>query len=182
MNRRGCGCTMLVDDKHAGRASGVTCKLAKFKSWKPREIARLATVAIFSPNDLASLAREVVGVDMTEKEHMLFIGVDGRNRVIGIGDGFSTEKHLCAFKLMDAVAALTASASRPGDIGAVFMAHNHPSGTPYPSEDDVKTTKNVLERFRLVPLLDHGIVYLDAGGRPRLYSFQDDRPDLFETR
>lgn len=175
MKRRGCGCALKIVD---GRAGGV-CEHAKFKAWKPREIARLATKGIFATDDLAAVAREVIGTDMTEKEHILFIGVDGRNKVIGIGDGASTEKHLCAFKLMDAFAAMTASASRPGDIGAVFMAHNHPSGTPYPSEDDVLTTKNVLAKFRLVPVLDHGIVYLDAAGRPRLYSFMDDRPDLF---
>jgi hypothetical protein len=176
MKKRGCGCALKIVD---GRAGGVTCEHAKFKAWKPREIARLAQRHVFDPQQFAAIAREVIGADMTEKEHILFVGVNGRNQVIGIGDGASTEKHLCAFRLLDAVAAMLGSASKPGDIAAVFMAHNHPSGTPYASEDDVRTTKNVLEKFRLVPVVDHGIVYLDAAGRPGLYSFRDEHPDLF---
>lgn len=184
--RNRCACKMLVDRtdlahhvRHKGLAGGSSCEVAVFRSWKPREIARLATKGIFASDNLASLAAEIIGTDMQVREHMLFIGLDKRNRVIAVGDGSSTEKHLCMFLLMDAFASMVGSTSKPGDIGAVIMAHNHPSGTPYPSEDDIKTTERVLERFKIVPLLDHGIVYLDASGKPGLYSFVEDKPRLF---
>lgn len=163
-----------------GRDAGTTCELAQFRSWKPREIARLATRGVFSSDDLAKLAYEVIGVDMTVREHMLFVGLDKRNRVTAIGDGTSPHKHLCAFMLMDAVAAMVGSTKTPGQsIHGVVMAHNHPSGTFLPSDDDILTTKNVLSRFKVVPLIDHAVVSLTASGAPAAYSFREERSDMF---
>ena len=43
---------------------------------------------------------------------------------------------------------------------AVIVVHNHPSGDPEPSEEDVEVTRRLVEVGRVigVPLLDHVIV------------------------
>ena len=40
---------------------------------------------------------------------------------------------------------------------AVIVAHNHPSGDPTPSEDDIVLTKELIEIGRLhkIPVIDH---------------------------
>jgi DNA repair protein RadC len=40
---------------------------------------------------------------------------------------------------------------------AVVVAHNHPSGDPTPSEDDIAMTKELIEIGRLhkIPVIDH---------------------------
>ena len=46
---------------------------------------------------------------------------------------------------------------------AVILAHNHPSGDPKPSADDVKLTQRLVEVGVLlgIPVLDHVIVAQD---------------------
>lgn len=55
---------------------------------------------------------------------------------------------------------------------AVVVAHNHPSGDPHPSEEDVKMTRKLVEAGRLmnVPLLDHLIVGVSSENRPGFFS------------
>lgn len=55
---------------------------------------------------------------------------------------------------------------------AVVVAHNHPSGDPHPSEEDVKMTRKLVDAGRLmnVPLLDHLIVGVPSGDCPGFFS------------
>lgn len=52
---------------------------------------------------------------------------------------------------------------------AAILVHNHPSGCPIPSEDDLTTTARLKESFQLIglKLLDHIVV-----GREDFYSFR----------
>lgn len=47
-----------------------------------------------------------------------------------------------------------------GNAAAVILAHNHPSGNPEPSREDVAVTKKVVSAGELIgiPVLDHLIV------------------------
>lgn len=69
---------------------------------------------------------------------------------------------------------LTASLVHPREVfgpalrlssAAVIVVHNHPSGEPEPSVEDIEVTRRLIEVGRLlgVPLLDHVIV--GEGGR-----------------
>jgi len=46
------------------------------------------------------------------------------------------------------------------NASAVVMAHNHPSGDPKPSQDDIRTTKELQKAFELlgIELVDHLVV------------------------
>ncbi len=175
----------LVDDaRHGsygrGHAGGTSCEVAEFKSWKPREIARLdASKRVISHSgDLALAAAEIIGVDMTTHEHMLLIGVDTRNRIVAVSDGSTRQLDMCAFRLVDAVAALFEEGGKT-KVAATFMAHNHPQGTPRPSDDDIAATKKAACQFRVVPLMDHVIVWLKPDGKVGHYTMGDEHPRVF---
>jgi DNA repair protein RadC len=90
-----------------------------------------------------------------KKEHFLTILLDTRNHVIGVvpisvGSLDSSLVHPReVFK-----EALSASAA------SVIFVHNHPSGDPRPSEDDIKLTQRLVEAGKImgVEVLDHVII------------------------
>ena len=94
-----------------------------------------------------------------KKEHFITLLLDTRNQLIGvttisIGSLDSSIVHPReVFK--EAISASTAS---------VIFVHNHPSGDPQPSEDDIKLTKRLVEAGEIVgiEILDHIIVADEA--------------------
>jgi len=121
-------------------------------------------VIIKTPEDVV---REVRGrLKGKKKEHFLALFLDTRNKLIkiepiSIGSLDSSIVHPReAFK--EAVSSSAAS---------VIFVHNHPSGDPKPSEDDIKLTKRLAEAGELlgIEVLDHIIVsdkgYLSLKGK-----------------
>lgn len=46
------------------------------------------------------------------------------------------------------------------NAAAIVLIHNHPSGNPEPSKDDILVTQNIAEAGRVmdIPVLDHIII------------------------
>jgi DNA repair protein RadC len=94
-----------------------------------------------------------------KKEHFITLLLDTRNQLIGvttisIGSLDSSIVHPReVFK--EAISASSAS---------VIFVHNHPSGDPQPSEDDIKLTKRLVEAGEImgIEILDHIIVANEA--------------------
>ena len=90
-----------------------------------------------------------------KKEHFIIIALDTRNhpiniRTVSIGSLDSSIVHPReVFK--EAISSCAAS---------IIFAHNHPSGDPEPSEDDIKLTKRLREAGEIIGIevLDHIIV------------------------
>jgi DNA repair protein RadC len=115
----------------------------------PRE----GKAAIKSPEDVVSaIAGTLKG---KKREHFLTLLLDTRNRLIRVapismGSLDSSIVHPReVFK--EAISASAAS---------VIFVHNHPSGDPEPSEDDIELTKRLVEAGKLlgIVVLDHVIV------------------------
>ena len=108
---------------------------------------------INSPADAAALV--LYEMSALEQEHLRVILLDTRNRVLDIvevykGSVNSSQVHVGeVFK-----AAIRRNAP------ALIALHNHPSGDPTPSPDDVAVTRALLQAGRLlsVDLLDHMII------------------------
>jgi DNA repair protein RadC len=99
------------------------------------------------------------------KEHFKLILLNTRNKKIGI----STVS----------IGTLTTSLVHPREVfkdaithsaASVILAHNHPSGDPEPSEDDLKITKKLVESGKIlgIEVIDHIIV-----GKNNFYSFRE---------
>jgi DNA repair protein RadC len=112
--------------------------------------------AIQSPEDVAELLRYEIGG--REQEHLVVVLLDTRNRLLRIGEVY--------------VGSLNTSVVRIGEIfreavranaAALIVAHNHPSGDPSPSPEDVAVTRAIIEAGRLldVEVLDHLIIGKD---------------------
>lgn len=93
--------------------------------------------------------------DGLDREHFVSLLLDIKHRLIGLN--VISIGHLSAAPVHPREvykAAVTANAA------AIIVAHNHPSGDPEPSPDDVATTRRLAEAGRIlgIELLDHVVV------------------------
>lgn len=120
--------------------------------------------AISSPADAANLL--MYQMSALEQEYLYVILLDTRNRVLG--------KPLEVYH-----GSLNASLIRTGEIfreavkanaAGLIVAHNHPSGDPSPSPEDVAVTRTLVEAGKLldVEVLDHLVI-----GRQRFVSLKE---------
>lgn len=105
-----------------------------------------------SPEKVFEYLRENIGKE--KKEHFMILCFDTRNNLIN--DDVS-------------VGTLNASLVHPREVfkkailnnsSHVIVAHNHPSGDPTPSDDDIATTKRLIEAGKIlgISVVDHIIV------------------------
>jgi DNA repair protein RadC len=82
---------------------------------------------------------------------------------------FLNARHQLIAKEVISIGTLTASLAHPREIFApaigkaaagVILVHNHPSGDPSPSEEDVRLTQRIAQAGKImgIDLLDHMIV------------------------
>jgi DNA repair protein RadC len=109
--------------------------------------------SLLSPREIFELLQPQIGNH--KKEHFVLISFDTRNRVIGT-DTIS-------------VGTLNASLVHPREMfeiairrhaASVIIAHNHPSGDPDPSDEDIRVTEKLMEAGKLlgIQVLDHVVV------------------------
>lgn len=107
---------------------------------------------ISSMNDIVG---QTVELRTKKKEHLFAFFLNARNQLI--------EKEIIS------IGTLTASLAHPREIFApaigkaaafVILAHNHPSGDPSPSEEDIRLTKRIAQAGHImgIDLQDHLIV------------------------
>jgi len=119
--------------------------------------------AISSPTEAADLVR--YDMSALEQEHLRVILLDTRNRLLGVVEvyrGSLNSSHVRVGELFkDAIRRNAAS---------VIIAHNHPSGDPTPSPEDVSITRQIVEAGKLldIDVLDHLVI-----GRGRYVSLKE---------
>lgn len=71
------------------------------------------------------------------------------------------------------------SAILTGKCSSIMLFHNHPSGDPTPSGEDVMLTRRLIEAGKLMdlPVVDHLVV---AQGSGKIVSFRKSFPDMFK--
>ena len=88
-------------------------------------------------------------------------------------------RHLVTLGLADASLVHPREVLRPAitdGASALVLAHNHPSGDPTPSAEDVRITKQLIEAGRIVDIkvLDHIIIGRGNGSRKGFVSMRED--------
>ena len=106
-----------------------------------------------SPSDLATILLP----EMThlEREHFVVVCLDTRNNIL--------EKQTLYIGSLNATHIRVAEVFREAirkNAAAIIVAHNHPSGDPSPSADDVNVTKQIREAGDIlnIELLDHLVI------------------------
>jgi len=121
-----------------------------------RRLARTGledTPAITSPRDAAELVMDELRY--LQKEHFIVLFLNTKNRVVG--------------KETLSIGSLNASIVHPREVflsaikrssASIICAHNHPSGDPTPSQEDIQVTKRLADAGTLlgIELLDHLII------------------------
>jgi DNA repair protein RadC len=127
-----------------------TFELVKRLEDSPNEASKLI---VKSPDDVIKTARALL--KGKKKEHFVVICLDTRN-------------HLIKTNLVS-IGSLDCSIVHPREVykeaisssaASVIFIHNHPSGDPTPSDDDIKITKRLIEAGEIVGIevLDHIVV------------------------
>lgn len=112
-----------------------------------------AAKEITNPRSVSEIAGAYLsGVD---REHLIVLLLDTKNHVIGINTV--------------SVGDLSSSIAHPREVfkpailagaAAIILAHNHPSGDPAPSSEDVAVTRRLMEAGKIlgIELLDHVVI------------------------
>jgi DNA repair protein RadC len=119
--------------------------------------------AIHSPADAAALIQYEMSA--LEQEELRIMLLDTRNRVLDIVPVYRGSLNSSQVR----VGELFKAAVRR-NAAAIIVVHNHPSGDPTPSPDDIVITRAVVEAGRLldIEVLDHLVI-----GRGRWVSLKE---------
>ena len=143
----------LVAIKGIGKAKALQVKAGIELGRRLTRAGLQDTPAIRSPRDAADLVSDEL--KYLQKEHFVVLFLNTKNRVIG--------------KETLSIGSLNASIVHPREVfrsaiqkssASIICAHNHPSGDPTPSPEDIEVTRRLAESGKLVgiELLDHLII------------------------
>jgi DNA repair protein RadC len=126
---------------------------AAFELAKRNQEDSVEKVTVSSASDVAKLVKTKLGDK--KKEYFVILSLDSRNNLIKISDVSigTIDANLVhpreVFK--EAIQALAAS---------VILVHNHPSGDPEPSEDDLEINRRLQEAGKIlgIEVIDHIII------------------------
>jgi len=149
--------------KELFQESGPDCltKTFRLRVMRPvysREVIRedmpayIATKRFTSPLQVFEMFRDLI---LETKEHFLCIHLDGKNRIICLDRVSVGSLNQSVVHVREVLkSALLSSAA------ATLLVHNHPTGDPTPSGEDLAITRRLKEAGELIgiPVLDHIII------------------------
>lgn len=153
----------LMEIKGVGQVKGIQIKAALELGKRIASSFREEKQSITSPKDVADIMMEQMR--FYQKEYFKVVLLNTKNMII------SSE--------IVSIGSLNSSIVHPREIfslaikknsAAVILVHNHPSGDPTPSREDVEVTKRLVEAGSIIGIevLDHLII-----GEGKYYSFRE---------
>lgn len=108
-----------------------------------------------SADNIAQFIIQVLKSDRFPVEHFMVFMLDAKLKVVGFSD---VSKGILDSSPVHPREVFSAALTTP-KCAAIIVAHNHPTGDPTPSSDDITTTKRLYEASQIlgVRLLDHVI-------------------------
>lgn len=143
----------LVEIKGMGAAKVTQLKAAFELGRRLLVAAPHERPTVRSPADVANLLLLEMG--LLEQEHLRTVLLDTKNHVLKVHTVY--------------IGSLNTTAVRVGELfreairlncAALIVAHNHPSGDPTPSPEDIQVTRQIVEAGKLlnIDVLDHLII------------------------
>ncbi len=128
----------------------------------PAEIQPFVGIQYCSSNQVYQAFQHLASMPI---ESFLVLHLDNKNRMVGMTT--------CS------IGSMTASLVHPRDVfrpaianltAGLILIHNHPSGDPSPSQEDIQITQRLCEAGKLIGIrcLDHVVI-----GADRYFSFAD---------
>jgi DNA repair protein RadC len=109
--------------------------------------------AIRSPEDVSNLMQGEMG--LLDQEHLRVLLLNTRNQVLGTHEVYRGSVHTAVVRIGE----LFREALRQ-NAPCIILVHNHPSGDPTPSSEDISMTKQAIAAGELldIDVLDHVII------------------------
>ncbi len=139
--------------------------MVKVKSLEIREITYTYETRprIHSPEDVSNIVKPLISDP--NKEHFITLYLNTKNGIL--------------IQEITSIGSLNANIVHPREVfrtackvsaAHIIVAHNHPSGDPTPSTEDIELTKKLVEAGKLlgIDVLDHIII-----GYDRNYTFRE---------
>ena len=142
----------------------MTINIYKLKMVKEDTVEYSDTIK--SPCDVAALAREVLEMHEMAEENFIVLCLNTKNKIAGV--------HTIS------IGSLNASIVHPREVfkaallnnaSGIICLHNHPSGDPEPSREDIEITHRLVNAGNIlgINVLDHIIIgdgrYISLGER-----------------
>lgn len=110
---------------------------------------------IRSPEDAAIIGRDYMHIHEETEEYMYMICMNNKNRIIGIFE----ISHGTVNSSIVGVREIFQKALLVNAV-CILLIHNHPSGDPSPSKEDIEITKRIMKAGEIVGIgvLDHLII------------------------
>jgi len=153
----------LCQEKALGPAKVTQLKAALELGKRLLVASPLDRPQVRSPAEAAELL--MAEMSLLEQEQLRTILLDTRNTVLGIPVIYQGSLNSAAVRIGELFRhAIKANAA------AVIVAHNHPSGDPAPSPEDVRVTRAIVEAGKLldIDVLDHVVI-----GQQRFVSMKE---------
>ncbi len=139
-----------------GLGSAKACEIVACFELGRRLLRNKQTFLILSPKDVWD---ELKDIRDNKKEHFVIFFLDSRNQEIK--------------REIISIGSLNASLIHPREVfepavknlaAQVILAHNHPSGDPEPSEEDLEINKRLVEAGKIlgIEVIDHIIITKDS--------------------
>jgi len=143
----------LCQERGLGEAKAAQLKAALELGRRLSSSQPEARAVVRSPADVANLLSAEMG--LLEQEHLRVVLLNTRNEVLGIPEVYKGSVNTSLVR----VGEVFREAVRR-NCPAVVVVHNHPSGDPTPSADDLSMTRQMVEAGRLldIEVLDHLII------------------------
>jgi DNA repair protein RadC len=141
------------------QALTITAKLMQVREAKGDKVV--------NPVDVVNVCEDL---RMLAQEAFVIITLDAKNHMI--------DKHLVCLGILDATLVHPREVFRVAisdNAAAIVCAHNHPSGDPTPSTQDLQITRQLIEAGKVIDikLLDHVIIGRETKERPGYLSLRE---------
>jgi DNA repair protein RadC len=94
-------------------------------------------------------------MDALDQEHLVVISLDAKNRVLSQETLYIGNVNTSIIRIAE-IFRLAIRQNAP----AIIISHNHPSGDPDPSPEDVRVTRQIVEAGKMldIDVLDHLVI------------------------
>ena len=135
--------TILTDDRKV--------TLEKEVSYNCQEVNNI----VRSPDDIANFARKALSLHAQSEEYLYMVCMNTKNKITSVFE----LSHGTVNSSMFSVREIFQKALLANAVNIILM-HNHPSGDPTPSREDIQVTKRAVDAGDIlgVKVLDHIII------------------------
>ena len=121
-----------------------------------KEDSKLYEVPVIkSPTEVYQAAKQLLALHEEPEEHFCILCLNTKNKIVGV--------HTIS------IGSLNASIVHPREVfkaamlnnaNSIICLHNHPSGDPKPSQEDIKITRRLVEAGEIIGIevLDHVVI------------------------